>query len=89
MIRTNVTRMMILGLLATTPALAEPPVWEVEVTNLPDVQDVNVVGGAATSCAVKTFELVGFTVATLAMTQTSVIMKVPTSGRAASVNIFA
>ena len=35
------------------------------------------------------FRSFGFTVATLAMTQTSVIMKVPTSGRAASVNIFA
>jgi hypothetical protein len=33
----------------------------VEVTNLPDVQDVNIVGGAGSSCEVKTLQLVGFT----------------------------
>ena len=33
----------------------------VEVTNLPDVQDVNIVDGAASSCEVKRIQLVGFT----------------------------
>ena len=36
----------------------------VEVTNLPEVQDVNVVGGPASSCEVKRFQLVGYTVVT-------------------------
>jgi hypothetical protein len=33
----------------------------VEVTNLPPVQDVNIVDGATGGCEVKTFQLVGFT----------------------------
>ena len=42
-------------------ASADPPIGQVEVTNLPDVQDVNIVDGGTNSCEVKTFQLVGFT----------------------------
>ena len=44
-------------------------VGEVEVTNLPEVQDVNIVDGAGSSCEVKRFQLVGFTTATFLGTE--------------------
>ena len=57
-------RLFSLGLLTVLfvpfAAYAQAP-KQVEVTNLPDVQDVSIVNGAASSCEVKTFQLVGFT----------------------------